>query len=259
MITSRSISAIKQRAREMASPIPVEQVLETLHKILPLLGSQSHSRQMVNRIGYTLLTGKIAIVAPSCPDYAHHLGQYTFAGVGGGVPLLAQVQIALLERLAVYLPKATFEIVVADQEADDSAMCHKVRKTREEMLDLIEGSVQAVHAVVASRGWSVHHMTERFPELRQLEGAFSTRIAADASLEARILSSTISRQSMYAQIGTFTREEMIARTVRVAAQYCAMAHLSCRDGFMICNHETVNLSWYTEQGATVLHNAVSVY
>ena len=259
MLTSRNIRAIQQRARETSSSARVDEVLETLRAILPLLGEQSHSRQMINRIGYALLGDTITVVAPSCPDYSHDAGVYTFSSVGGGVPLLARLHIALLDKIVPHMPRAVCEIVLADHEADEPVLCAKVGKTRAAFLDSVHASASAVRELVAGRGWKVSNMTDRFPNLIRFEKEFEASITADLSLSMRITSDTISRRGMYEMLGVREVEDMRRRTVRVAAQYCAMGHLSCRDGFMICNHQTVNLSWYNDQGATVLHNAVSVY
>ena len=259
MLTSRNIRAIAQHAKETGMSARVDEVLETLRTILPLLGEQSHSRHMINRIGCVLLRDRVTIVAPSCPDYSHADGVYTFESLGGGVPLLARLQVALLDTVVLQVPRATCEIVVADQEADEEVLCRRVRKSRAEFLVQVEASAVAIRAWVANRGWSVSYMTERFPELPVMEREFESAILADSSLSARIASDTISRRSMYEMLGVRSVEDMRRRTVRVAAQYCAIGRLSCRDGFLICNHQTVNLSWYNQQHANVLHNAVSVY
>jgi len=102
-------------------------------------------------------------------------------------------------------------------------------------------------------------MTKRFPDLRNLEEEISAEIEANPNLRPRITSDTIARQEMYQKIGVWDIEAMRKRTIATAAQYSALAKIAARDGLLICNHETVNLAWYNEYQAAVLHNPVSIY
>lgn len=259
MITRRNECAIRQYAKRHDCEARVPLVLDTLRQTLPLLGTQSHGRAMINRIGIALLQEQIRIITPSCPDYSHANGKYNFHTVGDGVPLLTQVHTAFLDTILPLLPHAQCEIVVADQEADDGILCHRVNTTRAVFLERIHASIEATRRYVADRGWTVHAMTKRFPDLHDLEVAHATAIADDRSLQARIRSDTIARSAMYRCLGIHTMEDMIQRTIRTAAQYSALATIAARDTVLICNHETVNLGWYNRHHAAVLHNPISVY
>ena len=259
MLTTRNQSAIRQYARAHFMEDQVERSLCILEAILPKLGEQSRSRAMINRIGIILLQETVTIVAPSCPDYSHVNGKYDFSGVGTGLPLLTQLHIAFLDSLVIKLPTANYEIVVADQEAEDVALCARTGLTQTEFSDRIRQSIKLTSGYLANRGWSVSAMTKRFPSLRQKEVFVAEEIRNDPSLRERILSDAMARSGMYQSLGVHNFEEMQRRTIRTASQYGALAQIAAQERILICNHETVNLGWYNRYNAAVLHNPVSVY
>jgi len=259
MLTKRNRSAISQHAKQQQLEGRVESVLRILENILPLLGPQSHSRAMINRIGITLLQKSFTVVAPSCPDYTHMNGKYNFNGVGTGLPLLSQLHISFLDTLVDQLPNANYEIVVADQEAEDLALCARTGITQSEFLERIHQSIKTTNAHLVDRGWKVSAMTTRFPDLRRLEQEVAEEITNDKDLCNRIRSDTIARSNMYRSIGVRNFEDMQLRTIRTASQYGALARIAAQEQILICNHETVNLGWYNRYNAAVLHNPISVY
>lgn len=259
MLPKRNRSAIVQYAKTNGREDTVDRALAALEAILPSLGPQSQSRVMINRIGIILLQEIVTVVAPSCPDYTHMNGKYNFNGVGTGLPLLSQLHISFLDNLVTKLPDVNYEIVVADQEAEDIVLCTKTGLTQDMFRERIYQSIKATNKFVANRGWKVSAMTERFPELRQLESKVAEEITNDLSLCDRIRSDTIARQNMYRNIGIGNFEDMKLRTIRTASQYCALAKIAAREQILICNHETVNLGWYNRYNAAVLHNPISVY
>lgn len=259
MITKRNQVAIKQYAYTHRVSHRMEQALEILENVLPMLGPQSTSRVMINRIGIILLQERVTIVAPSCPDYSHSNGTYDFSTVGGGLPLLSQLHIAFLKTIVPAIPHAHCEIVVADQEAEDAVLCKRVGQTRETFLDMIYTSIQTTKEHLSGTNWNVTAMTQRFPSLQRLEVIIAKEIAHDSSLQSRLRSDTIARSGMYQKLGVFSFDEMLQRTIRTASQYCALAQIASQHKILICNHETVNLGWYNRYGAAVLHNPISVY
>lgn len=258
MLTTRNKRAIRQYSETHGLEHQTEEVFEALGQLLPILGAQSQTRQMINRIGCLLLHENVSIVAPSCPDYSHKGGIYTFGEVGEGVPLLAQLHIKLLAKISNILPNVRCELVVADQESQDAALCDKVALTQRQFLSRIETSVKKTADFIGDSCF-VSKMTERFPDLLDLEEKFSGLLRSDETMSRRIRNDTKARSAMYRNIGVYDELEMYNRTVRTAAQYCALAHIAARDRLLVCNHETVNLTWYNQQKAAVLHNAVSIY
>lgn len=259
MLQKRNKAAIFQFATKNGLTDQVERVYAELENILPLLGEQSQSSGMIYRIGVLLLKPTVRIVAPSCPDYSHENGKYTFTTLGSGVPLLSKLHTELFDRLSPFLPQAQFEIVIADQEAEDEALCQKTGTTCAEFLALIKDSAVATRRYMGNRPYQTHLMTERFPTLRSVENQFASTLTQSPETMHRIQNDTMARGEMYRKLGVTTKDEMLGRTIRTAAQYCALAHLAATEGFLVCNHETVNLGWYNREQAAVLHNAVSIY
>lgn len=259
MLTIRNQRAIKQYARQHGFTDRIDEVFEVLENILPHLGEQSHSRQAINRIGSMLLHDEVNVVAPSCPDYSNDNGVYTFKSVGGGVPLLAQLQIQLLKKLEKHIQRLNIYILIADQEAEDKALRSMSQISKDEFRKQVESSIDATQKLVSCKSWRVTHMTKHFPDLMDLEKEFSQEILRESSLIDRIRHDTSKRAEMYHKIGVHDFGEMRMRTIKTAAQYCALAHIAVRDNLIISNHETVNLTWYNRYGAAVLHNAVSIY
>lgn len=256
----RLFNSLKQVAKK--SEIPPDLIPEIVVKtnnLVGLCGEQSGSRQMKFNIGSVLLRGKIGIVAPACPDYAHNNGAYTFRELNSGVSLLAYLHIRFLKNVALLLPEAKITILIADQEAEDNALCRAVNKSRKEFLSLVNGSISATQAEIMEFGWEARAMTNVIPNLLIKEQEEAEIIGNDSGLSSRIKSDTIARAEMYCRIGRFSADEMEKRTIRTAAQYRVMAKFARENNLLVCNHSTINLSWYREIGAAVLHNPVSVY
>jgi hypothetical protein len=252
--------ALQQEARRIgATQDAANAVADKVLGLTDLCGEQSHSSQMKFRIGAALIRGSTHIIAPACPDYTHEKGKYTFRGVGGGVSLLAGLQIRFLERVASVFSEFRATFLIADHEADDKALCKAVGKSQEEFLGKIRESARITREVVRGRGWDVRLMTDVIPDLVAKEEIAIELIRADEKLRARIVTDTIARSKMYRRIGDFTIDEQIERTIRTAAQYRVVAEFATQENLLVCNHSTVNLSWYREAGTAVLHNSVSVY
>ena len=253
-------SALHQAARQRGVSLDrVEEAAVATRTLVALCGEQSTSRQMQFRIGVALLSGNVHIVAPVCPDYTHENGKYTFRGVGGGTSLLAQLQIRFLRNIVQQLTACRVTLIVADHEADDGALCVALGKSQDEFRSLIQESVQATRDAVKNFGWGAEAMTDVIPSLVAEEREEAEAIRTDHALLSRVMTDTICRSNMYAKIGRFTGEEMVERTIRTAAQYRVMGRFAARNNLLVSNHSTVNLSWYREAGAAVLHNPVSVY
>lgn len=257
---SRLFKALNQTARRLEiSPDLVPGIVKKTNGLVNLCGEQSRSRQMKFNIGSVLLRGNTRIVAPACPDYSHNNGAYTFRGLNSGISLLSRLHIEFLKKVYRFMPEAKISILIADQEAEDNALCQAVGKSREEFLSLINGSISATQAEITKFGWEAQAMTDAVPNLLIKEQEEAEIIRNDPGLSSRIKSDTMARAEMYYRIGRFSAKEMEKRTIRTAAQYRVMAKFARANNFLVCNHSTVNLSWYREIGAAVLHNLVSVY
>ncbi len=239
-------------------------VLEGAFSILPRLvgacGPFSQTKRMALFIGRELLRGDCHIIAPCCPDYSHNGSQYTFRGMGGGISLLTQRHIAFLDALTPILNNPQVVLLYADHEVDNADIVRVTGKTKSEFSELVANSIATTRNQVASRGWKVERMTSTIPNLVDEEERVVAWISAASELQRRIDSETLARSDMYYRIRqNFTWEEMRFRTIRTAAQYVALGQFATNNGYLVCNHTTVNLSWYLQAETGVLHNPVSVY
>ena len=259
MVLDRTESFLRQYARKTGQADRLSYVLATLSVILPHLGDRSHSRVMQNRIGQLLFAETITVVAPSCPDYSHEDGLYTFTKLGSSIPLLAVQHHGLLMALKRHVTGLRCEILVADLEATDEAIQKKVGLAEAEFKSRVASSIAVTSRAFKPVGIEVHAMSERFPRLATLKQQFFSTMHADEQLYARFATDTIARSGMYRKLGITDPELMLVRTIKTAAEYAALATLAEAEGVLICNHETVNLSWYTLYGAALLHNPVSLY
>jgi hypothetical protein len=237
----------------------VDKTVYMLAQIAEVCGEYSQTRKMLIRIGKLLLRGKPKILVPVCPDYAHEGGKYTFNGLGGGVSLLTQQHIASLQSLIGILPDFEVLILMADHEADDTALVQTTGKSRDEFLALLDSSIRATRIVVEPLVWNVARMTEIIPSLIQDEKEVYQWICGNRRFEHRIIADTIQRAGMYAKYGYLNTAEMQERTARTSAQYVALGRFAARNGYLVCNHTTTNLSWYLQTDVAVLHNPIQVY
>lgn len=250
-------SGLLQKARELQIDEGLVEVV--CEQMIKLSDISPMSKQMKYRVGISLLYGA-QIVAPACPDYSHEDGCYTFKSVGGGVSLLTSLHIEFLRRVQNIVPQAQITILLADHEANDRALCRAIGVSQKEFSDLIAQSIKTTAQKVSGYGWQVVPMTTVISDLEKKEEENIELIKNDPKYSQRIVSDTIARSDMYRQINhAFTIEDMTERTIKTAAQYLAMGQFVASRNFIVCNHSTVNLCWYKESGAAVLHNPVSVY
>lgn len=178
----------------------VDAIITQLPRLISVCGRFSGSRKMALRIGRALLMDPPVILAPSCPDYTHTKGRYTFRGLSGGVSLLSKKQIEFLKKV-----KEVFEIVspiilIADLESEDGEIRRAVGKEKDEFDALVCETLVATRREAESLGWKAGFMTSIFPALAQEEREVAHWIAANPNFIARINSETISRVEMYNRI-----------------------------------------------------------
>lgn len=262
MFVNPASAGIRQYARRVGKEDLVQPVLEVLSQLVPLCGEGSHAKQMVYRIGRTLVAQNCqpTILAPCCPDYTHEAGQYTFRGLGTGVPLLAELHLMFLSQVIEVLPQATVIIMVADQEAEDTVLAVACGVSPNEFRERIHGSIQSIRERVVGLPIRVCAMTDVMPTLTSDEQAVAEWIRQTSQFRSRIDSEACQRAKMYRRIVSgLTWKQMRERTIRTAAQYVALGRFANAQQMLICNHTTTNLSWYKETEVGVLHNPVQVY
>jgi hypothetical protein len=197
---------------------------------------------------------------PCCPDYSHDGNRYTFQGLQGGISLLAEKHISFLRDISTLLPGTEITFLYADHEADDAELLRVTGKTKDEFTSLVRSSIVATEQRISSYGWTSCAMTDFMPDLVAEEERCYRWIAENPNFTQRIFSETVSRADMYLKISrTLTSSEMRERTMRTAAQYVAVGRFAAMRGCMISNHTTVNLAWYLQTDAAILHNPVCIY
>ncbi len=259
MVLDRTATHLRQVARKTGKEDRLGFVLDCLMAMLPHLGERSHSRVMQNRIGELLFKEQVRVIAPSCPDYSHENGLYTFASVGDNIPLLAVQHHRLLLELQQHVPNLQCTILIADQEGDDTAIQQKVGLDRSAFQAKIASSVEVTRRAFQPVGIAVEAMSTRFPTLSTLRAEYAESFRTNKLQKTRFITDTQARFAMYRKLGITDLEVMLERTIQTAADYAALATLAQAAGLLVCNHETVNLSWYTDYGAALLHNPVRLY
>ncbi len=256
----RMESFVRKEAKTKGKDALAGSVFESLKRICEVAGDFSCNRKMLVKVAKALLQDQVTIIAPCCPDFSHEKGIYTLKSVSGGVSLLAQKHIAFLELIAGMLPEADVIVLLADQEANDKDLCHSVGKTVEEFAALITQSIKKTAQLVSPKRWKVFAMTEFIPDLADTESEMIDWIRSRCEFDSRLLLDTMARSDMYWKINrSFTTSQMQERTIRTAAQYIALGKYVSSCNYLVCNHTTVNLSWYLQTEAAVLHNPVSIY
>lgn len=258
----RVLKALSQVMRQDGvSPKRYRFVQKRLPELLSICGPASQTNRVAIRIGETLLRGGRQIVVPTCPDYSYTRGRYDFQTIRGGMSLLLRRHIPFIERVVEVLPKVEVLIMIADQEADDEALCRATHVDRETFLANVRRSVVSTKSALASRGlpWEVALMTEVIPDLATREERLVHWIAHEELFARHIASDTHARRGMYARMRLRGRQLRTARTIQTAAQYVALGQVAEENRWLIVNHTTTNLAWYLKTRAGFLHNPVRVY
>ncbi|MCR4314541.1 MAG: hypothetical protein NUV84_04850 [Candidatus Uhrbacteria bacterium] len=258
----RVLKALSQVVRQYGvSPELFRTVQDRLPKLLEVCGPASQTNRVAIRIGETLLRGDHRIVVPTCPDYSHERGRYNFQCVRGGMSLLLRRHIPFIERVVEVLPDAKILIMIADQEANDEALCRATHVGRETFLVNVRRSVISTKLAFASRGlpWEVALMTEVIPNLTTREEQLAEWIAQEERFARHITSDTYARRGMYTRMRLRGSQLRTTRTIQTAAQYVALGKVAEENGWLIVNHTTTNLAWYLKTRVGFLHNPVRVY
>lgn len=257
-------TALWQEARKTQNPEKIPWIVERLESLIAASPNSDWSHVMLIRVGKIFLNQeRPTIIAPCCPDYSHERERYTFYGLGNGVSLLAERHIAFLQKIQVVVPETEILFLMADHEADDSVLCQAVKKTPEEFLTLVHGSIAATKKRIEPLGWKVMAMTEAIPDLVAQEIEIVEWLKSNDKFRDRLKLESASRQSMYQKISLAARqkidsEEGVIRTIKTAAQYVVMGRFVAEKHHLVANHTTTNLGWYRETGAAVIHNPVVI-
>jgi len=259
---SRVRTALSQTARRLdASPEQLRDVGQRLPDLLNICGPASRTNRVAIRIGETLLLGGNTLVVPTCPDYSYSYGRYDFKTIRGGVSLLLRKHFPFIVGVLEILPHMQVHVMLADQEADDAALCRATHVDRENFLANVRKSAGSIRAALTLRGlaWQVSLMTEAIPDLREREAQLAQWIAQEAEFARHIDSDTHARREMYRRMRLRGSALRRLRTIDTAAQYVALGEIAQEHNWLIVNHTTTNLAWYLRSRVGFLHNQVRVY
>lgn len=260
ILSKRVRTALYQESKNNEQEDDIQEVYTKLEKILGLCGEASTTRKMATRLGSSILQGHSKVIVPSCPDYGQKNGMYTFDGLGSGVSLLTQKHVVFLCKLQEVFPQLQPVLLIADLESDNLALCEAVGVSQDEFIHRLGKTLVATRELVSKYGWSVCNMTDLISDLRVKEVKAHQWISSRDDFVSRISVDTLSRVSMYQKVNArFTMDEMRARTIRTAAQYVALGEYAATNDALVCNHTTVNLSWYLQTDVALVHNPISVY
>ena len=109
-------SALSQAARTLGvSRKRLREVVSRLPGLIQACGPGSQTSRVAIRIGATLLEGPPKLIVPSCPDYSHYRGRYTFQAVRGGVSLVTRRHIPFMQGIAEIYPDMQVHVLIAIQ------------------------------------------------------------------------------------------------------------------------------------------------
>ncbi len=236
------LKTLRQESAHSGSVRAPEECVSILEQVIPKCGQSSQARKVVQGIGRWLLSGHTKIIAPVCPFYGLD---------ADGIPSVGRFHADFLDGIVPYIPGATVIFAVADHEG--------VETTRNQSAELIRASIERLDQLVRSRGLRAMPMTDVIPNLIELEKEGADWIRAEPGFENRIMTDVLQRSRMYRLSNPSMRtDEMRERTITTAGQYVALGRIAVKNGWLICNHTTTNLSWLLQVQAPFLHNPVSI-
>ena len=258
-LSGREEAALRHLVRTSVSGVGAEDLVRMVAGALSVCGPFSHGRKNTLRLGRCLVGERARVIVPVCPDYGYDAGADTYRGLVQGVWRIAEQHIGFLEGVRRVVPHLHATFVLADAEYEDPVLCRAARLSQDDFNAQIRKAVCATRERMMSFGWEAVGMRELVPDMDERERSAHALITGDPALRVRLTHDTIAREDLYRRLDPRCgAAERYARTVRTASQYVALG-IFARDAVMaVCNHTTVNLSWYAHVDAALLHNPVSV-
>lgn len=227
----------------------IEILYETLIKISEICGEFSKNKKMIQKIGFYLLNDSTTVLVPVCQDY-------TSKSDFGQIPPLVKRHVKFLKNMEVLLPSIKIIFLLDDQEAYDEKLCHSVGKSRTEFLQCILNSLTATREYVTSMGWLVFTTTEMIKDSFEREKN-TIEYLSGIQFKQRFITETARQADRYLRVHlSITFEEMCKRSIKNAAQYVVLGNWAASHRYLLCTHTTINLNWYLQTEAAILHDAV---
>lgn len=224
-------------------------IYDALIKISEICGEFSKNKKMLQKIGVSLLNDADTIMVPVCQDY-------TSKTDFGDVPPLVKRHFSFLIEVQKILPSIKIMFLLDDQEAYDEKLCHSMGKTQVEFLECISNSLNKTREYISTAGWSAFTTTEMIQDSLQREKDAVNCLSGE-QLKHRFITETTRQSERYLKVHlTITFEEMCRRSVKNAAQYVVLGNFAAENNYILCTHTTINLNWYLQTKAAVIHDAV---
>ena len=255
--------ALSQEARRrQIQEEKLEATLSILPAVIGLCGKYSQSRKMAVRVGRVLLgTDAPEFVVPTCPAYPNRSGRYhKVYTLGSGVSLLTKLHLPFLERLAAIVPTARVTILVADFEAEDRIIRRATGLTRDAFVQRVRATTEATAALMRPRGWNAQPFSEYLPTFAEERGRSIDWIRSVPAFMPQLRADTLARRDFYRLYYPDANDhQMIARTVKAAAEYTVLGRTASLRGQIVVNHCTTSLAWYLRTDVALLHDAVRTF
>jgi hypothetical protein len=231
------------------SEFEVDKLYSTLIKISEICGEFSKNKKMIQRIGEYLLNDVKTIMVPVCQDY-------TSKEFFGGIPPLVKRHVEFLKEIVLLIPSIKILFLLDDQEAFDEKLCRSIGKSQGEFLLCINNSLKETREYLEPMGWSVFTTTEMITDSLLKEKA-AVEYLSGKQFKQRFVTETARQSDRYLKVHlSITFEEMCQRSIKNAAQYVVLGNWAASQKYLLCTHTTINLGWYLQTKAAVLHDAV---
>jgi len=256
-LSGREEAALRRLVRTGACAVPADELVRMVADALAACGPSSHGRKNALRLGKCFAGERARVVVPVCPDYGYDTDADAYRGLVQGVWRIAEQHVGFLEKVQRAVPHLHATFVLADAEYEDPVLCRAAGLSRDEFSTQVCEAVRATRERVHPFGWEAVGMRDLVPDMDERERAAHALITGNPALRLRLTHDTIAREDLYRRLDTLcSAAERYARTARTASQYVALGTFACDAVMAVCNHTTVNLSWYAHVDAALLHNPV---
>lgn len=228
----------------------IDRAVHSAIRIVERCGEFSQNRKMATRIGSALMNGCKSVVVPVCVNY-RNLGN-----CGGATTLFLERHISFLESIGDCSFALAPTFLVPRHEATSDILNRWYGISEDSLTKVFQGIYTTTRTLSEKRGWNVCPMDILIPDIVEKEQEAYVALSSDTSVEKQINAHMIRRRTLYPE--RMQAEEMRSLTVRTAAQYVAFGNFAAKNNLIICNHTTTSLQWYTQTGAAVLHNPISL-
>ncbi|MDQ3076879.1 MAG: hypothetical protein M3Q63_02400 [bacterium] len=227
----------------------IQKLSETLMKMSVICGEFSKNKKMIHRIGVCLLNDVTTIMVPVCQDY-------TAKSDFGEIPPLVKRHVPFLNEMKELLPSIKIMFLLDDQEAYDEKLCLSIGKSQTEFLQCITNSLKATREYISPMGWSAFTTTDMIQDSLEKEKD-AIEYLSGIQFKQRFITETTRQADRYLKVHlSITFEDMCKRSIKNAAQYVVLGNCAASHKYLLCTHTTINLNWYLQTQAAVLHDAV---